>query len=163
VFFAIVSRRCSRPGRAHRQHTAQLAENIYLAQGHRMISRRDILKRISTALTACLLGCFGWSNVHPRQRPRQERDAATLLRDIAELRGRNYSETGVSMIVACEDLTRDGVGLPNAWDTHIAAAFGYYTTLFLEAHPDASADDVAAIVEFIADRDFATGGRAFSL
>ena len=67
------------------------------------------------------------------------------------------------MIIACEDRTRAGVGLSDARDAHIAAAFDYYTTLLLEAHPDASVDDVAAIVEFIADRDFATGGRAFPL
>jgi hypothetical protein len=128
-----------------------------------MISRRDLLQRISTALTACLLARFGWSNAHARQRSEREEDAATLLRDIAKLRGRDYSETGVSMIIACEDLTRDGTGLPDARDTHVAAAFDHYTALFLEAHPDASADDVAAIVEFIADRDFASGGRAFPL
>ena len=128
-----------------------------------MINRRDILKRIGATLTACLFSCFGWRNARARQESRREMDAATMVRDIARLRGRDYSETGVSMIIACEDRIRNGKGLPDARDAHIAAAFDYYAALFLEANPDASADDVAAIVEFIADRDFATGGGAFPL
>ncbi len=88
--------------------------------------------------------------------------------DLARLGGHAYSEEGIPMFLACENLAAsqtspDRALLPSALNKKVASAFHRYAAEWQRIHPEAPATDVAKIVELLADRDFAEGGTERSL
>lgn len=75
---------------------------------------------------------------------------------------RVYSEEGIPMILACEDLTAKTPVQPvysRPMNDAIASAFQKYLDAWGRLHPDAPAGDVAKLVELLSYRDFEDGGK----
>jgi hypothetical protein len=92
----------------------------------------------------------------------------SMKEDLARLGGHVYSEEGIPMFLACENLaagqtSRDRGTPPSALNEKIATAFHRYASEWQRMHPDAPAGDAAKIVELLAGRDFAAGGTERSL
>jgi hypothetical protein len=81
---------------------------------------------------------------------------ADLAADLDRLSGRQYSEEGIPMFLACENLAPNGKSdEPTALKQDLAVAFRQEVDDWQRIHPDAPVTDVAKIVEVLADRDFA--------
>jgi hypothetical protein len=80
---------------------------------------------------------------------------------MARLATRVYSEEGIPMILACEDVTAKHPLSPasRTMNHALAPAFETYVEAWERLHPEATAGDVAKLVELLAYRDFAGGGR----
>ena len=85
-----------------------------------------------------------------------------LQQDLERLSGRVYSEEGIPMVLACENLvpsqTTSTAFVPTALNRNLSSAFRRDTNTFEHMKPDASAADIAKIIEMLADRDFSAGG-----
>ena len=84
--------------------------------------------------------------------------------DLAHIGTRVYSEEGVAMFLACENLATVGTSpdeapAPSALNQKVASGFQRYAREWQHSHPDAVVGDVAKILEVIADKDFSDGGR----
>ncbi len=84
-----------------------------------------------------------------------------LQADMAKLAKRVYSEEGIPMILACEDLTAKQPVVPasKAMNATMAPALQRYLDTWQRMYPQAPAADVAKLVELLAYRDFARGGK----
>lgn len=95
-----------------------------------------------------------------------QNDASDVLKQLGK---HVYSEDGVPMFLACENVTGpvsqepDDTALPLDVNKRISAAFEHYAGEWQQQHPRASAGDVAKIVEVLAAHDFAAGGKEASL
>ena len=125
-----------------------------------MIDRRQFIHRIRDGLLVVGAALTGCSRAVKRESARGQEH---ILQDIEALRARDYSEVGVSMVLACENLADEQPLATNPADRHVYNAFTLYVDMFLEQRPDASEDDVAAIIELVAHKDFWAGGREFPL
>ena len=125
-----------------------------------MLDRRQFIHRICDVLLVVGAALTGCSRAVTRQAAHSQEH---ILRDIEALQARDYSEVGVSMILACENLGDEQPLAANPADGHMHEAFTHYADMFLEQRPDASEDDVAAIVELVAHKDFQAGGQEFPL
>ena len=86
--------------------------------------------------------------------------------DLARVGAHTYSEEGIPMFLACENLAAKHTAserVPSALNQKVASAFHRYTDEWHHIHPQAPASDVAKIVEVLADQDFAKGGTERSL
>ncbi len=88
--------------------------------------------------------------------------------DLARLGAHVYSEEGIPMFLACENLAPIGTSparppSPSALNKKVASAFQRYAYEWQRVHPKAPASDVAKIVEVLADQDFADGGMESTL
>ena len=88
--------------------------------------------------------------------------------DLDRLAERVYSEEGIAMFLACEDLTSDQTeGDPvftlKAINKNLASAIQRDASALQRIRPDAPLTDAAKIVEMLADRDFAAGGTGTDL
>ena len=90
---------------------------------------------------------------------------AQLQADMATLSKRVYSEEGIPMILVCEDLTAKTPVVPasKAMNAAVAPAFQHYAEAWQQVHPEARVGDVAKLVELMAYRDFAGGGKDTNL
>ncbi len=89
---------------------------------------------------------------------------ARLREDLARLAPRAYSEEGIPVFLACEDFVRGRTSRQSAATlTPFNAAFASDLRKNAEAwqriHPDATDADIGKLIEVLADRDFAGGGR----
>lgn len=87
---------------------------------------------------------------------------AKLQGDMKQLSTRVYSEEGIAMILACEDLTaRKPIGPSSSkkMNTVMSTTLQKYVDSWLRLHPDAPAGDLAKLVELLAYKDFAGGGK----
>ena len=81
---------------------------------------------------------------------------------MTRLSNRVYSEEGVAMILACEDLTAASPVAPvysKGLNDIVAPAFQKYVDAWERLHPDAPAGDVARLIELLSYRDFEHGGK----
>ena len=88
-----------------------------------------------------------------------------LRQDVARLAPRAYSEEGVPVFLACEDLAADkalrGPKVPvTPFNTSVASDFGKTAEAWQRIHPDAPDTDISKVIEVLADRDFSNGGVA---
>jgi hypothetical protein len=98
----------------------------------------------------------------------QEIDLSKELdRELARLEKRMYSEQGIPMFLACDNLPRtesiEAVrtrALPSSGP--LVAAFRRYVEALPQVRTDATEVDVAKIVELLADQDIASGGTRYS-
>jgi len=89
-----------------------------------------------------------------------------LQSELATLARRVYSEEGIPMFLACENLTGaqpNSQTQPGKLNHNVATAFHRYAAEWQHMHPDAKVADVAKIVELLANRDFTAGGLETSL
>ena len=88
---------------------------------------------------------------------------ARLHEDLARLASREYSDEGVPVFLACEDLVVRAVPRSPAaittFNAALVADFRKTVEGWLQIHPDAPNTDVAKVIEVLADRDFAAGGK----
>lgn len=85
---------------------------------------------------------------------------------IDKVSGTEYSEVGVPMILACEDLTAKQPVPPRyskLMNESVANAFQQYSDAWNRMHPDAPATDLPKLVELLSARDFRSGGKDDSL
>lgn len=90
---------------------------------------------------------------------------AQLQADMTRLATRVYSEEGIPMILACEDLTAKKPVVPasKAMNAAMAPAFHRYVEAWHDLHPDAPVGDVAKLAELLAYRDFTNHGKDTNL
>ena len=90
---------------------------------------------------------------------------AQLQADMTRLALRVYSEEGIPMILACEDLTAKKPVVPasKAMNAAIAPAFQKCVEAWQHLHPNAPIGDVAKLVELLSYRDFEGGGKDTNL
>jgi len=139
-----------------------------------VIGRRHALSGIVTML----VNAWAVVSCAPRSRPRsgdvgQVPPATTasdnhlgdeVLKDLTRLGSRVYSEEGIAVFLACENLARrpDGTAnalpAPTALNTSLAATFRKYAEVLPRVRPEVVEGDVAKLVELLADRDFTAGG-----
>ena len=90
---------------------------------------------------------------------------ARLREDLARLTPREYSEEGIPVFLACEDLVVQTMPRSPATITSFNAAlvadFRKNVEAWQRLHPDAASADVAKVIEVLADRDFADGGKEY--
>ena len=88
-----------------------------------------------------------------------------LEAEMTRLADRVYSEQGIPMILACENLVpRPSMSSSSkATSAEFAPVFQRVVNVWERLRPAAPAADVASLVELLADRDFASGGRSAGL
>ena len=92
-----------------------------------------------------------------------------LSADLKRLDARIYSEEGIPMFLACENLGPNQTSPervpvpPTPLNEKVASAFHQYSAQWQHSRPDAPVTDVAKIVELLAYRDFAAGGAEKTL
>ncbi|MDP9066269.1 MAG: hypothetical protein M3O06_10440 [Pseudomonadota bacterium] len=89
-----------------------------------------------------------------------------LRRDLARLAPRAYSEEGVPVFLACEDLAANPhpprpIGSLPSFNSRFAVDFRENAAAWQRIHPDAAEGDVAKLIEVLADRDFSDGGAKY--
>jgi hypothetical protein len=76
---------------------------------------------------------------------------------------REDSEVGVPVFLACVDLVAEQAGKPGApptpFSAQIAADLRRFGDAWLRLHPDAKEEDVARLIQILADRDFVHGAQ----
>ena len=88
-------------------------------------------------------------------------DADQLLQGLSRIAARDYSEEGVAVFLACENLTgtRDGnpvqAFVPLTLNAQLAGDFNRYARMLPNLRPEVSEADIAALVELLAYRDLA--------
>ena len=86
-----------------------------------------------------------------------------LRADLARFKSRVYSEEGVPVFLACEDLAAVKAGSPAvptpAFSQRFATDFRKNSEAWHRIHPDAPAGDVSTVIEVLADRDFRRDGK----
>ena len=122
------------------------------------MKRRDIL--IGT-WRWMLVGAASWLGACRSTAYRPDDGTDALQDDVQVLRGRDYSEVGVCMLLTGENLQTAVASKQDLGGRRLAQVLGRYARTFIAAKPDAEEDDVAALVELVADRDFQAGGREF--
>lgn len=89
--------------------------------------------------------------------------AELLLDELSRVAARAYSEEGIPMILAGEDLAGGGSGAPEGFEPgaqneRLAGAFREYAALLPGLDRERTEYDVAMLVELLALRDFQAGG-----
>ena len=87
---------------------------------------------------------------------------AQLQAAIDKVSATEYSEVGVPMILACEDLTAKQpvpARYSKPMNDAVATAFQQYSDAWNRMHPDAPAADLPKLVELLSARDFRSGGK----
>ncbi|MBV9913259.1 MAG: hypothetical protein JOZ93_11800 [Sinobacteraceae bacterium] len=78
-----------------------------------------------------------------------------LRRDVDRLASRVYSDEGILVFLACEDLTRKGGPAPalTPLNTQLAAQIHDNAAAWERLYPHAKAEDLSKLVEILAQRD----------
>ena len=139
-----------------------------------MMNRRDAL----SVLTAGAAGAFGTFNsafarlLRPGSGNTQTGSAAPsgekspdniddlLRKDLARLAPREYSEEGIPVFLACEDLVANKRSAKlSPLNAAISSRFRRNAVAWDRIRRDAPASDISKLIEVLADRDFANGGK----
>ena len=91
------------------------------------------------------------------------RAAVSLPHSGPDVAPRAYSEEGVPVFLACENLLTVATSQSRPvtltpFNAAVASDFRQRAEAWQRSHPDATADDVAKLIEALAERDFAAGG-----
>lgn len=128
-----------------------------------MIDRRTILLRLAAggaALSyAALVGCAKSDPAPSGAETAKAAGDAELNDDLARMAApREDSEVGVPVIIACVDVVARKAGKPVApasvFSAQIASDLRRYGDAWLRLHPDAKEEDVARLIQILAERDF---------
>ena len=125
------------------------------------VSSNDALARLlrrTQGLQGAIAGAV------PKDDPKPAVDAR-LREDLARLAPREYSEEGIPVFLACEDLvvrtTPRSAAAIAPLNAALVADFRKNVEAWQRLHPDAPSTDVAKVIEVLADRDFARGGKEY--
>lgn len=121
-----------------------------------MIDRRFILQALLAAGVADLPARALAELVAPAS------SSEALLDELGRIEARAYSEEGIPMFLACEDLGAGGVPpgfAPTAFNEALASAYRDYAVLLPGLDREMTEYDAANLVEILALRDFESGGR----
>ena len=87
----------------------------------------------------------------------------SLREHLARLGSREYSEEGIPVFLACEDLvavkTHRHTPPPSAWSQTVASELRKNGEAWLRIFPKAPDTDVSKLIEVLAERDFSRGSR----
>lgn len=92
--------------------------------------------------------------------PDAEALARELLQEISRAETRAYSEEGIPVLLFGENLARDDAALsrtratPDPTRAQLAATFQRWAEVLPRVRPEVTEDDVAKLIEILADRDF---------
>ncbi len=143
-----------------------------------MANRRRILFGIGGALLAAW-ALLSWAPSR-RRRIVDERhdntgtvtpdlqDADQLLQDLSRLAARDYSEEGIAVFLACENLAAakdkktEPAFVPSALNEQLAGEFNRYVRLLPQLRPEVTEADLATLVELLADRNLVAASREFA-
>jgi hypothetical protein len=95
-------------------------------------------------------------------------NADQLLQDLSRLAARDYSEEGVAVFLACENLAEMEHGkptqafVPSALNQQLSGDFNRYARMLPQLRPEVSEADIAALLELLAYRDLAAADRALA-
>ena len=142
-----------------------------------MMNRRGVLAAMAAATvgavpaSAALGGLLptdaaqtqGAASVNPPKNVVQDAVEERLGQDVARLAPRAYSEEGVPVLLACEDLVADKILREpkvelTPFNTSVASDFRKTAEAWQRIHPDAPDTDISKVIEVLADRDFSNGG-----
>lgn len=121
-----------------------------------MLNRRTAFTRLALGLCS---GVCGWLSCmrFPRRNGHTAAEVARQEAQLAKLVRPDYSEDGVPVLLAMENLgpapTPDP-GKGNTDGARLAAEFRTMAELYRAAHPDAGPADVPKLVELLAAQDF---------
>ena len=120
-----------------------------------MIDRRFLLQSLAAAIATAL------SRTASSSQPHDPGDV--LLAELNRLEVRAYSEEGIPVFLACEDLAGKASGAPAGFtpgpmNAELAKAYRSYAALLPELERERTEYDAAEIVELLAERDFNEGG-----
>lgn len=132
-----------------------------------MVNRRTTL----LAMVAAGLSCTAVAralNADPRAAaapdPNGPQVDQALKDDLATLGSHEYSDEGIPVFLACVDLVAEQAGKPVPAPTdlsrHMAHELRRYGDAWQRMHPDAPDTDASKVIEVLAVRDFAGGGKA---
>lgn len=130
-----------------------------------MINRRGAL----FAIKVVVFGGVEWFGskaqaIEEGSGPRTAPENRQVNEDLAHLGQHIYSEEGIPMFLACENLAASPTSRgSSALNEKVATAFHRYAEEYQRMRPEARAADVAKIIELLAGRDFADGGLEKSL
>ena len=90
--------------------------------------------------------------------------AEQLFAELARVEARAYSEEGIPMFLACEDLALGNAGVPAGFaptdeNETLAAAYRANAALLPKLEREMTEYDAANLVELLALEDFEAGGR----
>ena len=142
-----------------------------------MMNRRGALAAMAAATfgavpaSAALAGLLptdpaqtdGAASGNPPKGAAQDAVEERLGQDVARLAPRAYSEEGVPVFLACENLEADkALRGPKVeltpFNTSVASDFRKTAEAWQRIHPDAPDTDISKVIEVLADRDFTNGG-----
>lgn len=125
------------------------------------------------ALLAILVGWLSVSCAAPRRAPSAGTDgpgddvgpdaealARELLQEFSRAETRAYSEEGIPVFLFGENLARDAAAPPrkrpsaNPTQAQLAATFQRWAEVLPRVRPEVTENDVATLIEILADRDF---------
>ncbi len=125
-----------------------------------MMNRRDALLAMSaTAVAGIRPFHTTWLRLLQTAAPESIDDR--LRKDIARLGPREYSEEGIPVFLACENLaaSKSASVKLTAFNAALAAEFRKNAAAWQRIKPDAPDADVAKLIEVLAERDFSNGGK----
>lgn len=86
-----------------------------------------------------------------------------LREDLARLGSRAYSDEGIPVFLACENMVAGKTGRPaarpSALSQAVASDLRKNGEAWLRLFPEAPTTDVSKVIEILAERDFSRGGR----
>lgn len=120
-----------------------------------MIDRRFLLQSLAAAVATAL--SRGARAALPHD------PADVLLAELDRLEARAYSEEGIPVFLACEDLAGKATGAPAGFkpgpmNAELAEAYRSYAALLPGLDRERTEYDAAELVELLAERDFNAGG-----
>jgi hypothetical protein len=133
-----------------------------------MVNRRKTILALAGAGVCTLVGRAVQAKQSPGASPNAgpvpaDPDRA-LKDDLATMGSHEYSDEGIPVFLACVNLVAEKAGQPVAETTkfskQVAADLRRYGDAWLHMHPDAPDTDVSKVIEVLAVRDFAYGGKA---
>jgi hypothetical protein len=138
-----------------------------------MMNRRDALLAISASVLGGIRplqpawvqlfqsAVIGGQAAQPPATSVQDAVDDRLRKDIARLGPREYSEEGIPVFLACENLaaSKNASVKLTAFNAALAAEFRKNAAAWQRIKPDAPDADVAKLIEVLAERDFSNGGK----
>jgi hypothetical protein len=135
-----------------------------------LIQRRDAISKLAVGVLGTVWAFISCTPLNRTSRRTQTANllpaelASRLEKDLVLLGKRKYSEQGIPTFLVCENLAPgerlDG-DAPLGEGAALAEDFRQHTDLMFRMRPEVTKEDVARLVEVLADRDFGilTTGR----
>ena len=132
-----------------------------------MVDRRTtLLAMVGAGLSCTAMGRMleqGPTDASNSAAPAPQAEDRALTADLATLGSHEYSDEGIAVFLACVDLIAEQAGTPvppaTDFSKHVARDLRRYGDAWRHMHPDAPDTDASKVIEVLAARDFANGGK----